>query len=187
MRVIGGYLKGKKLYQPLNLKTRPLKDIVKESIFNILTHSKDNKINFNNANILDLFSGSGSFGIECLSRGAQIVYFFENYKNTLKILHKNIYNLDLAQKVKIVEKNVSELKNIYFDNSKFEIIFIDPPFLSNDLDKIINEISFLKITKPETIVIIHRNKKTKEEIDQKFSILREKIFGLSKLYFGRIT
>ena len=80
MRVIGGYLKGKKLYQPMDLKTRPLKDIVKESIFNILTHSKDNKINFNNANILDLFSGSGSFGIECLSRGAQIVYFFENYK-----------------------------------------------------------------------------------------------------------
>ena len=112
MRVIGGYLKGKKLYQPMDLKTRPLKDIVKESIFNILTHSKDNKINFNNANILDLFSGSGSFGIECLSRGAQIVYFFENYKNTLKILYKNINNLDLDRKVKIIEKSVFELKNI---------------------------------------------------------------------------
>ena len=122
-----------------------------------------------------------------MSRGAQIVYFFENYKNTLKILHKNINKLNLDRKVKIVEKSVFELKNINFGNTKFEIIFIDPPFLNKDLDKIINEISFLKITKPETVVIIHRSKKTKDVISEKFSILREKIFGLSKIYFGRIT
>ena len=90
MRIIGGSLKGKKLFQPIDKDTRPLKDIVKESIFNILQHSVDNKVNLFNSNVLDLFSGTGSFGLECLSRGARKVTFFENHLNSLKILEKNI-------------------------------------------------------------------------------------------------
>ena len=75
MRIISGYLKGKKIKLPKDKKTRPLKDLVKESIFNILVHS--NKINckIENAQILDLFSGSGSFGLECISRGAKKGFF----------------------------------------------------------------------------------------------------------------
>ena len=93
----------------------------------------------------------------------------------------------MEKKAKIVEKTVFDLKNTNFNVSKFEIIFIDPPFRCNKLNEIIDEISFLKISNPETIVIIHRNKKKKEKINEKFSILREKIFGMSKLLFGRIT
>ena len=78
MRIISGYLKGKKIDQPSNKFTRPLKDLTKESIFNILQHS--NLINFSlhKSKILDLFSGVGSFGLECLSRGAENVIFCEN-------------------------------------------------------------------------------------------------------------
>ena len=85
MRIISGYLKGKKIFLPKDKKTRPLKDIVKESVFNILIHS--NKINFQirNAEILDLFSGSGSFGLECISRGAKNVYFNENYSDAIEV------------------------------------------------------------------------------------------------------
>ena len=93
MRVIGGNLKGKKLLIPLDKSTRPLKDMVRESIFNILDHSSKVSKNINNSNVLDLFSGTGSFGIECLSRGAQEVIFFENYSNSIKILKSNIFNL----------------------------------------------------------------------------------------------
>ena len=78
------------------------------------------------------------------------------------------------------------LKSINFDQIKFEIIFIDPPFRYENLNELIDEISLSKITKPETVLIIHRNKKTKEKINQKFLISREKIFGLSKLLFGKI-
>ena len=67
-----------------------------------------------------------------------------------------------------------------------KIIFIDPPFRYENLNELIDEISLSKITKPETVLIIHRNKKTKEKINQKFLISREKIFGLSKLLFGKI-
>ena len=79
MRIIGGTFKGVKIFEAFDKNTRPLRDLVKESILNILEYSKDSKINFNNSLILDLFSGTGSFGLECISRGAAKVYFFENY------------------------------------------------------------------------------------------------------------
>ena len=71
MRIISGIFKGKKILIPKDNKTRPLKDLTKESIFNIINHSSKFKINLNNSKVLDLFSGVGSFGIECLSRGAK--------------------------------------------------------------------------------------------------------------------
>ena len=76
MRIISGIFKGKKLFLPTDKNTRPLKDLVKESIFNLIKHSNKINININNSVILDLFSGSGSFGIECLSREAKKVFFF---------------------------------------------------------------------------------------------------------------
>ena len=85
MRIIGGCFKGKKLLQPNDFKTRPLKDLTKESIFNIINHTKKFNINLSSSVVLDVFSGVGSFGIECISRGAKNVVFIENYKNNLNI------------------------------------------------------------------------------------------------------
>ena len=79
MRIIGGAFKGKKIFEPTDISTRPLKDLTKESIFNIIIHSNKIETNLSNSNILDLFSGVGSFGLECLSRGASFVTFVENY------------------------------------------------------------------------------------------------------------
>ena len=81
MRIISGNFKGKKILQPKDKLTRPLKDLTKESIFNILKHSILLNIELESSNILDLFSGVGSFGLECLSRGAKNVTFIESYTN----------------------------------------------------------------------------------------------------------
>ena len=89
MRIISGYLKGKKINLPKDNLTRPLKDLVKESIFNIIRHSNDFSFDIEGAKILDLFSGSGSFGLECLSRGAKKVIFNENYTVAIEILEEN--------------------------------------------------------------------------------------------------
>ena len=94
MRIISGKFRGKKLGQPTDNLTRPLKDIVKESLFNLLNHSQSVKINMEESNVLDLFSGSGSFGLECISRGAKKVIFCENYTPALNILKKNIKSLN---------------------------------------------------------------------------------------------
>ena len=91
MRIISGNFKGKKIIFPKNKKTRPLRDIVKESIFNLIENSNKFNIKIQNSNILDLFSGSGSFGLECISRGAKKVTFVENNFDTLMVLKKKYY------------------------------------------------------------------------------------------------
>ena len=94
MRIIAGNFKGKKILEPRNKLTRPLKDLTKESIFNIIKHSNKFMVNIDKSNILDLFSGVGSFGLECLSRASSQVFFIENYKEVLPVLKKNITNLN---------------------------------------------------------------------------------------------
>ena len=97
MRIISGLYKGKKLLFINNKTTRPLRDMVKESIFNIIEHSKFVKINIKNAKVLDLYSGTGSFGIECISRGADRVTFVEKDSIALKVLNKNLNSLQLKR------------------------------------------------------------------------------------------
>ena len=110
MRIISGNFKGKKILLPKDKLTRPLKDLTKESIFNIIQHSKLLDINLENSKILDLFSGVGSFGLECLSRGAKNVTFFESYKEVLKVLKKNIESLKFQSFSSIIEKDIFSIK-----------------------------------------------------------------------------
>ncbi|MBD1155704.1 16S rRNA (guanine(966)-N(2))-methyltransferase RsmD [Pelagibacterales bacterium SAG-MED16] len=186
MRIIGGDLKGKKLLIPLDKSTRPLKDMVRESIFNILNHSSKVSKNINNSKVLDLFSGTGSFGIECLSRGAKEVIFFENYSNSLKILKKNIFNSKLEDKTKVYERNAYDLKETNLKNEIFDIIFLDPPFKDKEINILINQIKMLKIANINTLIIIHRNKKSVDNISKLLNILDEKNYGLSKILFSKL-
>ena len=183
MRIIGGNLKGKKLLIPLDKSTRPLRDMVRESIFNILNHSSTVSKNINNSKVLDLFSGTGSFGIECLSRGAQEVIFFENYSNSLKILKKNLFNLKLESKTKIYETNAYNLKESNLKNEIFDVIFLDPPFKDKEINILIDQIKILKIADINTLIIIHRNKKSMDDISKFLNVLDEKKYGLSKILF----
>ena len=102
MRIISGNFKGKKILLPKNKLTRPLKDLTKESIFNIIKHSQLLNIKLEKSNILDLFSGVGSFGLECLSRGAEAVTFLESYKEVLTVLKKNIKIECMMKKVYVL-------------------------------------------------------------------------------------
>ena len=92
MRIISGIKKGKKILLPDKTITRPLKDNVKENIFNILLHSRNFQINFKNTKVIDFFSGSGSFGLECISRGSKKVKFIENNSKIQNTLYRNLSN-----------------------------------------------------------------------------------------------
>ena len=137
MRVISGSLKGKKILEPKDNKTRPLKDLAKESIFNIIEHSNKFDTQLIDSNILDLFSGVGSFGIECLSRGSKKVVFIENYSGVLQILKKNLTSLKLTNNYEILESDVYSDNILSNLNSKFDIIFLDPPFRDKELNKLL--------------------------------------------------
>ena len=186
MRVIGGKLKGKLIHNPTDKTTRPLKDMVRESIVNILEHSRNEKIKFKNDIVLDLFSGSGSFGIECLSRGVKKVYFFENYKPCLKILKKNLNGLELNENSIIREIDAYEISKENINGEKIGLIYLDPPFKDKNINKLLKKILNLNIALKSTLIVIHRNKKFKEEFLNDFKIIREKTYGLSKIIFGKL-
>ena len=153
MRIISGSFKGKKILEPKDNNTRPLKDLTKESIFNIIKHSNKFKIQIKGSNILDLFSGVGSFGLECLSRGSLSVTFVENYKGVLPILKKNIFNLNYENNSFVIEndilkilagandKNYSKIFEKINNDGKGAIIFINQ---NQEPESILERINKLK-------------------------------------------
>jgi len=186
MRIISGELKGKKLSVPLDKSTRPLKDMVRESIFNILDHSNKLFTEIYNAKVLDLFSGTGSFGIECLSRGAAEVIFFENYHNSLKILKQNIFNLKLENKSIVYDYSAYNLKDVNLEDRIFNIIFLDPPFKDRKIKILIDQIKKLNVADENSLLIIHRKKKSEDNISQYLNVIDEKNYGLSKIFFCKL-
>ncbi len=186
MRIISGEFKGKKLLDPIDKSTRPLKDMVRESIFNILDHSNKLSIKIYDAKVLDLFSGTGSFGIECLSRGAAEVIFFENYPNSLKILKQNIFNLKLENRSTVYNNSAYNLEDSSLENKKFDIVFLDPPFKDRDMKNLIEQIKKVKVVNVNSLLIIHRNKKSDDKISEFLNILEEKNYGLSKIFFCKL-
>ncbi len=188
MRIIGGFLKGRKIIDAVDNSTRPLKDMVRESIFNILDHSKNEGINFKKSKILDLFSGTGSFGLECVSRGALKVIFFENYKQSYEVLIENINKLNCINETIVYKKNSYDFFDISEVNKgEFDLIFLDPPFKDGEINKLIQNIKNFKIIKKKGVIVIHRNKKTKENINKSLKILRIENYGNSKIIFGKIN
>ena len=186
MRIISGKLKGMILYLPKDKNTRPLKDLVRESIFNLLNHSNKISLKLENSNILDLYAGTGSFGLECLSRQAGNVCFVEKKKDAIKVLEKNIKKLRVKNKVKIFFSDIFELiEKGKISESKFDLIFCDPPFRDTNIEKLIDLIFNKNLMNKNGIVILHRNKNTKERLPNCLKIVDERIYGVSKIIFGK--
>ena len=183
MRIISGYFRGKKILEPKDNNTRPLKDLTKESIFNIINHSKKFSVTLNNSNILDIFSGVGSFGLECLSRGVKNVTFIENYPSVLSILKKNLKDLKLTLNYEIIENDVYDENTFSKISKNFDIIFMDPPYKDKNFIKILKKIVINQILNKNGVIIIHRHKNEKDLLPKSFEMIEEKKYGLSKIIF----
>ena len=193
MRIIAGKFKRIVLYRSTNKKIRPLKDMVRENIFNFLTHS--NKISFQleQSNVLDLYSGTGSFGLECLSRQANKVIFIEKEKKAAKILEKNIEKLAGKNKTEIHLDNVfdaiekiNKYQYAYLNNLQYDLIFCDPPFKDTNINKLIELIIIKNLIKKNGIIILHRHKNAKEKFTVFFKVIDKRVYGLSKIIFGKL-
>ena len=186
MRIIAGKLKGSLLYLPQTKRTRPLTDRARESIFNLLAHSNKMSIGLEKSKVLDLYAGTGSFGLECLSRQADTVYFVENKREAMKILKLNIEKLKLKNKTQIFFEDVFKIikKETVFV-SKFDLIFCDPPFKDTNIEKLIELIFNKNLLKKNGVIILHRNKMSNEKLPIYFKLLDERIYGISKIIFGQ--
>ena len=183
MRIISGTLKGRPIKFLKNINTRPLKNSVRESIFNILSHSKKIKVNISNSEILDLYSGIGSFGIECVSRGAKKVTFIEQDFLATKSLKENLIKLSIINFTKVYFCKIEEIlsKNIY---DKFDVIFLDPPFKDSSFLDNLKTIKNKKLFNDKHILIIHRENNSKDNFNEIIKIIEIKIYGRSKIIFA---
>ena len=185
MRIISGFLKGKKIDFPKSSTTRPLRDLVKENIFNIINHSKSISISLENSQVLDLYAGVGSFGIECISRNVAQATFVEKDKLALKVLKNNLKNLNIENKAEIIEDKIAScLTQI---KSKFDIIFLDPPFAENFFIQDLKKIKESKIYNSRHLIVIHKKKKTQDDLRQILNITLTKNYGRSKIFFGNLN
>jgi 16S rRNA (guanine966-N2)-methyltransferase len=138
LRIISGYLKGRRIEVSKDLSYRPTSDMLREALFNICQFQIEGTC------FLDLFSGTGALGIEAISRGASFCLFVEQSRLAAHLIQKNLKNLQIEEKGKVVTSDVlSFLKKI---SSRFDIVTLDPPYdFSKEHPEKIEEIfQFLK-------------------------------------------
>lgn len=158
MRVISGNARGKKLVSLEGLNTRPTLDRVKEALFNIIQFDIQDK------NVLDLFAGSGAIGIEAISRGAKSATFCDNSIDAIKVIETNIKNTRSTEKAVVLHKDYSlALKYLAKNNTKFDIIYLDPPYKTDFAEKAIDEIINLNLLSKEGMIILETDDTNKEE------------------------
>ena len=123
MKVISGILKGRNILGYDIVGTRPTMDRVKESIFATIQN------NIRDAKVLDLFSGTGNYGIEAFSNGASEIYLNDHNKKCIEVIKKNLINFKILDKFKILSMDYMECLNYLKNNKiKFDLIFLDPPY-----------------------------------------------------------
>lgn len=166
VKVITGIYKGRNLLTPKE-DTKPTKGSVKEAIFSSLNN------NIKNAAVLDLFSGSGAFGIEALSRGASFCIFNDLGKEQYQILNQNINNLHISN-AKIYNLDYKVLLDKL--DLKFDIVFIDPPYKMDVYNEIIDILLNKDMLNDNSIIILESNHNLDLKYDNLFNI-KEKKYG----------
>lgn len=183
-RIINGFLKRRIINTPNSHNTRPTSDIVKESIFNILTHRLN--IDFENTYVVDMFAGSGSLGIEAISLGAQSAIFIDSDRIAIDCIRSNLTNLGVVNLAKIYMKKAEHISDktilSFLETAKKVLFFLDPPYKDKQL--LFSQINRLKLLLKEkenvTFVI-----ETNEDLNiPNINVIYKKQYGDTHVFFS---
>lgn len=190
MRIISGKGKGKRLTALSSKKTRPILDRVKESLFNILGDSILDSV------VLDLFAGTGSLGIEALSRGAKRCLFVDNSTNAVRVIKKNLRDTGFLKKTVVLKINAFRLagflKNTHI---KFDLMLVAPPYKLLDTDcrdrkrifSLLDECVSREIINEKGVIVLQHHKKqmVSQESFKQLKVIDERRYGTTQLTFLR--
>lgn len=181
MRIIAGSLKGKKIESLPGLATRPLLGRIKKSLFDIL----GNKVV--NARFLDLYAGTGSVGIEALSRGAKYILFVEKESHPARLIRENLRRLELGKRAKVVEADVlnyNKQAGKFSLPGQFDLVFAGPPYRMNLIKATLVMILKLRVLRENGWVICQHHFKEKVPKREGFlSLFRRERYGKTVLSF----
>ena len=174
MRIIGGSFKSRLIEYPKSEITRPLTDRMKETIFNVLGQR------FNGEKVLDLFAGSGSFGLEALSRGAGRIFFVDEDHLSCKVIKQNLKSLGIIDRHNpVLNSPMSKsIKQLHQNKEMFDLVFIDPPYNTGLVKKTLRLLERFDIVQNFGKIVIHRSHK--EDLPESlggFQLWQEKKIG----------
>jgi pantetheine-phosphate adenylyltransferase len=182
VRVVGGNLRGRKLVAPVH-GVRPTSDRVRESLFMRLGE-------LGGLRVLDLYAGSGALGIESISRGAEGVVFVEKATASLRAVEKNLSSLGLTEAAVVLRGDAQAvLRRLAREGRRFDLVFLDPPYASGELEAVIPELAESGVLDPAAVVVVESPKRNPLSLAESspFSILDARSAGettITRLVIG---
>ena len=173
MRVISGSARGRKLISPDGNNVRPTLDRVKEAVFNMIS------FDITDANILDLFAGSGALGIEALSRGAKKAVFVDSESSSLSVVRQNLTLTRLEDRAECVHKDFSSYLETTHDS--FDIIFLDPPYAAGFLEEALIKIRERKLLNEDGTIVCELDSQDEYHILDGYRLYRDKKYGKARI------
>ena len=183
LNIIGGIKKRTKLDVPIK-NVRPTSSIKREAMFSILeSNALKKKIDiYSYRFFLDLFAGSGSLGLEAISRGAKFCYFYEINKDVVKTLEHNCLKICKPNNFKIIKQDIT--KSLFREiNNLLSVIFIDPPYTLVPFNNILNNLLKTNLISKDTIIVIESEKKIKINFPSSMEFEEERYYGKTKITF----
>ncbi|MFQ6090464.1 MAG: 16S rRNA (guanine(966)-N(2))-methyltransferase RsmD [Candidatus Bipolaricaulia bacterium] len=175
MRVIGGTKRGERLLEIQDRRIRPMRDQVRTALFNIIREVVEG------SRFLDLFAGTGSVGIEALSRGAKECTFVDNLSEAVQLVRMNLAKLDLLGRARVYQLDVFEaLARFERRGRKFDLIFVGPPYGQALAGQTLERLGNLSIIEDDGFVITEIFKKERAELEEHYgglSLIRERRYG----------
>ena len=176
MRIIVGRFKGKKIEAPRGVLSRPPLAIIRESIFNMLGPAIEG------GRVLDLFAGSGSLGIEAISRGAREAHFVDSAGRCVAMIGRNAEHLGISGQCRITRKDVIDFIRAW-RGDPYDVVFVDPPFLSGHADRVVKGLQYSQLTAPGSTVIARTHWREEIDVPEGYSVIKRRKFGESVVLF----
>jgi 16S rRNA (guanine966-N2)-methyltransferase len=176
MRIIGGKLKGRVVEAPRGLLSRPPLSVIRESVFNTLGESIQGK------SVLDLFAGSGSLGIEALSRGAGRVQFVDSARRCSDMIERNTRNLGISELCRVSRQDAVEFVRGW-SGERFDLVFMDPPFLSGKVEETVGAMDGSGLVSAGALMIARIHWREQVSLPADLRIVRKRKFGDSLVLF----
>lgn len=171
MRIIAGQFRGRTLATVRDLTIRPTTDRAKQTIFDILS----NRIEFEGIRVLDLFAGSGSLGLEALSRGAQEIVFVEKSRGSIKVLESNISTLKCEHQCTVYPADV--FWYLKHTRQAFDLVFVDPPYKLEEIGALPSAIYRSSVVNEGSYVVMEHSKESAIELSESNYEITRKAFG----------
>jgi 16S rRNA (guanine(966)-N(2))-methyltransferase RsmD len=177
MRIIAGEFRGRRIKQPASKKVRPTKDRIREAVFNIIAPA------VSGSKVLDLFAGSGAYGLEALSRGAEKAVFIEKETESVDSIKENIELLGVEEDSEVITGDVfRKIKELNESKKEFSLIFSDPPYSVGMAKKTLIKIGHYDILLHSGIIIIEHNiEEGLPEAEGDLSLIKTRTYGKTSI------